>query len=145
MRELSAFIIQIIHVFVLLFVFLTPFLGDEYLLTLHLIIIPFIMLHWLTNQDVCALTELEKIVRGGCVDTETFFGQVMIPIYKDETFMGRIISPFYKFEDEETEKKAVWIGLILLWIITVIRLYPTGFKRLRQDFARVREMFTGTG
>ena len=133
-------IINLIHVVVLLFILATPFIGSEYYLTLHLIIIPFIMIHWLTNQTVCALTELEKLARGTSVDSDTFFGQMMVPIYQNESFVGKIISPFYTIQDKETEKRAVWIGLALLWIITLIRLWPTGFSQLREDLARVREI-----
>lgn len=139
MNEFWAGIIRLIHAFVLLFIVATPVFGGEYLLTLHLVIVPFIMLHWLTNQTVCALTELEKLVRG-CPDTEAFFGQIMVPIYKDESFVGEIISPFYKIEDKDTEKKAVWIGLTMLWLITLARLIPTGFEQLRYDLAHVRQM-----
>lgn len=133
-------LINIIHVIIRIFIVATPFLGSEYYLTLHLIIIPFIMLHWLTNQTVCALTELEKLARGTRDDADTFFGQMMVPIYKNESFVGRIISPFYTIQDKDTEKCAVWIGLALLWIITLIRLVPTGFSQLRGDIARVRSI-----
>ena len=133
-------IINLIHVIIRIFIVATPFLGSEYYLTLHLIIIPFIMIHWLTNQTVCALTELEKLARGTSVDADTFFGQMMVPIYQNESFVGKIISPFYTIQDKETEKRAVWIGLALLWIITLIRLLPTGFGQLRGDIASIREM-----
>jgi hypothetical protein len=119
-----------------------PFIGNEYLLSLHLLIVPFIMLHWLTNQTVCALTELEKLVRGGCEDGDTIFGQIMTPIYKDESFIGRIIAPIHTFEDADAEKRAVWIGLICLWVITLARLWPTGFRQLRRDFEGVLALFT---
>ena len=138
MRDFIAYIIQVIHILVRIFIVATPFLGNEYYLSLHLVIIPFIMLHWFTNQTVCALTELEKIVRGGCLDEETFFGQIMTPIYKNESFVGAIISPFYEIKDKDTEKKAVWVGLTLLWFITFIRLYPTNFRHLRADVATIR-------
>ena len=131
-------IIQIIHILVVLFIFLVPLFGSEYMLTLHMVIIPFIMLHWLTNQTVCALTEMEKMVRGVDSDEGTFFGQVMTPIYKGESFIGRLAAPFHTFKDEDEEKRAVWVGLTLLWIITLLRLYPTGFRRLRQDLATIR-------
>lgn len=98
------------------------------------------MIHWLTNQTVCALTELEKLARGTRDDADTFFGQMMVPIYKNESFIGRIISPFYTIQDKDTEKCAVWIGLALLWIITLIRLVPTGFTQLRGDIAHVRSI-----
>ena len=135
--QMLAWIIRIIHFFVLAFVALTPFFGDEYFLTLHLLIIPFIMLHWLTNQTVCALTELEKIVRGGCDAEDTIFGQIVNPIYKDESFIGQLLGPVYTFKDADEEKRAVWIGLITLWCITLARLWPTGFRQLRGDLERL--------
>ena len=141
MRDFIAYLIQVIHILIRIFIVATPFVGGEYLLTIHLLTIPFIMMHWLTNQTVCALTELEKIVRGGCLDTETFFGQIMIPIYKNESFVGRIISPFYEIKDKDTEKKAVWAGLTCLWLITFMRLKKTGFSQLREDISSIRRAF----
>ena len=135
---IGAIVIQIIHILVILFIFLTPFFESEYMLTLHMVIIPFIMLHWFTNQTVCALTEFEKIIRGEVSDDATFFGQLMTPIYKSESFIGRLVGPFHTFKDEDEEKRTVWIGLTLLWIITLLRLAPTGFRRLRQDLAMIR-------
>ena len=133
-------IINYIHVLIRIFIVATPFIGNEYFLTLHLMIIPFIMIHWLTNQTVCALTELERLARGGCMEHETIFGQIFSPIYKNESFVGKIIEPFYEIKDKETEKKAVWIGLTLLWLITLIRLWPTRFRQLRGDIAHVRSL-----
>ena len=129
-------LIQLIHILVRIFIFATPFLGGDYLLSLHFIIIPFIMLHWVTNQTVCALTELERLARG-CESGDTFFGKVMDPIYKNESFVGAIISPFYTIEDKETETLAVWVGLTILWLITLIRLWPTGFSYLHLELAEV--------
>lgn len=136
--ELVVKLIQLIHILVRIFIIAVPFIGGEYMLTIHVIIIPFIMLHWATNQTVCALTELEKMARGGCKDEDTFFGKVITPIYKNESFVGTIISPFYTIEDKETEKMAVWIGLTLLWLITLFRLQQTDFAQLRADFIALR-------
>lgn len=133
-------IIRVIHFFIMAFILITPFIGDEYWLSLHVLVVPFIMLHWVTNQTVCALTEMEKFARGGCDGKDTFFGQIFIPIYKDESFLSSVLKPVYKFEDEETERRAVWIGLTMLWIITLIRLWPTHFRKLRSDFENIREM-----
>jgi hypothetical protein len=135
-------IIKIIHVLVMLFIFGVPFFGGDYLLSLHFIIVPFIMLHWVTNQSVCALTEMEKLVRGGCESGDTFFGQVMDPIYKSESFIGQVVKPFYKFEDEETETLIVWVGLTSLWLITLCKLWPTGFGYLQLELDRARQLLT---
>ena len=126
-------IIRIIHILVRIFILATPFFGGDYLLSLHFLIIPFIMLHWITNQTVCALTELERLARGGCESKDTFFGQVFEPIYKNESFVGKVISPFYTIEDRETETLAVWVGLTGLWLITLCKLWPTGFGYLHRE------------
>lgn len=139
MREFVADIIQIIHIMIRIFIVAVPFIGDEYWLTLHFITIPFIMLHWVANQTVCILTEIESAVRG-CPQVDTFIGQIVIPIYKNESFVGTMISPFYEIKDKDTEKKAVWIGLTILWLITCIRLKHMGYAQLRADIATIREM-----
>jgi len=135
-------VIQFIHFLVILFIIGAPFFGGDYLLSLHFLIVPFIMLHWITNQSVCALTELEKLVRGGCESKDTFFGQVMDPIYKSESFIGRLVAPFYTFEDEETETLFVWVSLTGLWLITLYKLWPTGFSYLHSDLRRALELLT---
>jgi hypothetical protein len=135
-------IIQIIHFLVVLFILAVPFFGGDYLLSLHFLVVPFIMLHWITNQSVCALTEIEKLVRGGCESKDTFFGQVMDPIYKSESFIGRLVAPFYTFEDEETETLFVWVSLTALWLITLYKLWPTGFAYLQLELDRTRELFS---
>lgn len=118
------YIIKFIHVLVVLFLVFTPFFGGEYFLTIHLMVVPFILLHWITNQSVCALTEMEKIVTGKTCDEETFFGQV--------------VGPIYKFKTQGEENVCVWTIMILLWVLTFIKLQPTGFSRLRRDFATLR-------
>lgn len=135
-------IIRIIHILVRIFILATPFFGGDYLLSLHFLIIPFIMLHWITNQTVCALTELERLARGGCESKNTFFGQVFEPIYKNESFVGTVISPFYTIEDKETETLAVWVGLTGLWLITLYKLWPTGFAYLQSELVRARALFS---
>jgi hypothetical protein len=141
MKEIVAWIIRIIHIFIVNFIVFSPIFGGEYLLSIHLLVVPFIMLHWLTNQTVCALTVMEKMLRGKDLDEETFFGQVVSPIYKGSGFFADMIRPLYDIQDEETERRVVWTGLILLWIITFARLWPTGFAHLRADFAALRALF----
>jgi len=124
--------IQIVHVLVRIFLIATPFFGNEYWLSLHAVSIPFVMLHWATNQTVCALTELEKAVSGKKED-DTFFGQIFVPIYKNESFVGVVLKPFYEVKDKDEEKRLVWVGLTLLWFITLYRLSQTDFSYLRRE------------
>ncbi len=110
----------------MIFIVFTPFFGNDYLLSMHLLIIPFILAHWATNQSVCALTEIEKLVTGTRCDEETFF--------------GKIVGPIYKFKTKREENLFVWTMMITLWFITFIRLQKTDFAHLRADIAAVREM-----
>ena len=133
--------IQILHVFVRIFIILTPFLGNEYLLSMHAVTIPSVMLHWATNQTVCALTEMEKLVSGK-TEEDTFFGQVFVPIYKNESFVGTILKPWYTVKDKDEEKRLVWIGLTLIWLITLYRLSQTDFSYLREEFEDILRRFS---
>jgi len=125
-----------------IFIVATPFLGDEYLLSLHAITIPFVMMHWASNQTVCALTELEKFVSGK-KEEDTFFGQIFVPIYKNESFVGTILKPIYTVKDKDEEKRLVWIGLTLIWFITLYRLSLADFSYLREEFTRLRTQIRG--
>ena len=135
------FIIQIIHILVRIFLVATPFLGDEYLLSMHAVTIPFVMMHWASNQTVCALTEMEKLVSGN-KEEDTFFGQIFVPIYKNESFVGTILKPIYTVQDNDEEKRLVWIGLTILWFITLYRLSQTDFSYLRAELRDIIEKFT---
>jgi hypothetical protein len=109
-----------------------PILGDEYMLSMNAVTIPFVMLHWASNQTVCALTELEKLVSGN-KEEDTFFGQIFVPIYKNESFVGKILAPVYTVTDKDEEKRLVWIGMTILWIITLYRLSRSDFSYLRAE------------
>jgi hypothetical protein len=118
-------LIRAIHLVVVLFFVFAPFSSSESVLTLHLVMTPFLLLHWITNQSVCALTELEKCLTGKTEDHHTFMGQIMGPIYT--------------FQSPENETIFVWGTLVVLWLITLYKLQKRGFKELRTTFSRLTE------
>jgi hypothetical protein len=120
--------ISVIHFLLVMFLVLAPFIADEKWLGIHFIIIPFIMAHWATNQSVCALTEMEKILTGKTQD--------------EETFIGKIVAPVYKFKTKGEETLFTWLALISLWMITLFKLQKTGFSGLKADFGRVLDLLT---
>jgi hypothetical protein len=115
-------IIRTLHWSLVIFILGIPFFGGEADLTLHMVIVPFLMLHWITNQSVCALTEIEKYLRGKTDDDETFFGQV--------------VGPVYKFRTKGLENIMLWGVLLTLWMVTIFRLQSSCFRHLRADFTR---------
>lgn len=118
-------VISVIHYLIFLFLVLSPFFGNDYFLTIHLLVVPFIMLHWITNQSVCALTEMEKLVTGKTCD--------------NDTFIGKIVGPVYKFKTQKEENLFVWTTMTTLWFITFIRLQKTDFAHLRADIRALRQ------
>lgn len=118
-------VIKLIHWLVFLFVILTPFFGNDYMLSMHLLIVPFIMLHWLTNQSVCALTEIEKLITGAAHD--------------DDTFFGKVVGPIYKFKTQKEENLFVWTAMTTLWVLTFVRLQKTNFAHLRADVRALQD------
>lgn len=121
MQEVLLKVVMLIHVLFVLFVVITPFTNSNYLLLLHSIIIPFIILHWITNNDTCALTTAERYLRQN----------ISKEAYDDsQCFTCRLIEPVYNFvDDNKTFSKIIYIVTISLWLISVGKLaykYKTG-------------------
>jgi hypothetical protein len=123
--ELYLWLIRVIHYMIVLFFVLAPFSNNQQILILHFILVPFLMLHWVTNQSACALTEMEKFLTGKTED--------------HETFIGKIVGPVYKFQSCEEQNMFVWGALILLWLFTLYKLRRSNFQALRDTFTLLRE------
>ena len=94
MDEIIANIIFILHLFFTIAIIYIPFTKDEYLLNLYIIIIPFILYHWATNDDTCILTILEQKLRK-TTKKETFFQRLLDPIYNVPNDVIGILSKTY--------------------------------------------------
>ena len=115
MNEFILNVIVVFHFIFLLFVVLTPFLGNNYFLMLHFIIVPFMMAHWYANDNTCALTLIEKQIR------KELYGTKPDP---NECFTYNIIAPVYDFKKNNSDHtELIYIITILLWLVTVYRLY----------------------
>lgn len=116
MNEIILKLIVIIHILFILFVIIVPFTNSNYLLFLHVIICPFVMIHWILNDNTCALTLMEK-----------YFRQKMngdVPVKDEDCFTCRIIDPIYKFTDNFTDHSTIaYIVVTILWLISLIKLF----------------------
>lgn len=133
MNEIYLYIVMIIHFILVLFIIATPFTDSTFLLLMHGMIIPFIILHWLTNNNTCALTITEQFIR------YQLYGEIP---ESGCTFIGQIIDPVYKFTENNKENVAIiYTVTIILWIITMTKLrkkytsgdlnvYINNFKKL---------------
>lgn len=78
--DLAEFV-HYIHLALMLFGVLIPFVNDKQWLVVYSLCVPFLFFHWSTNDDTCAITMLEQYIRGESDKHKTFVGQVMNGVY----------------------------------------------------------------
>ena len=128
MNKILLDIIWILHIFIVMFVIVTPFYGDNYLLLLHSICVPFLVLHWVMNENTCALTVIEHKIR------EQIFGKNSDVIYENN-FMARLIEPVYDFRKNNKHLTYIlYFSATFLWLISVYRLYTNWKKTNLKSF-----------
>ena len=81
-------ILTILHIAFILFVILVPLTNSNYLLFTYSIFIPFMILHWILNDNTCALTYIEQYVRTKITGK---------PSDKKDCITYKLISPIYDF------------------------------------------------
>ena len=125
-------LIVLIHTLFVLFVVVTPLSSSNYFLLLHLIIVPFVIIHWLLNNNMCALTLFEKALREKISGVKTT---------KKECFTCKIIEPIYDFKNNYKERAAlIYAGTSFLLLITIYKLvkkYKEGKIKSIYDFMKI--------
>ena len=97
-------IVRCIHVLFVFFMIIAPFSNNKQLIITHAILVPFLFFHWLTNNDTCILTELEKMISKKEQNKDTFIGSILSPVY--------II-------DDCTSRKLTKMTTLLLWCFSL--------------------------
>jgi len=106
--------IMLIHILYILFVFLAPFVDSNYLLLLHVTMLPFMMLHWICNNNVCFLTMVEKKIR------KIIYGK----LDEKDCITCRIFNPIYDFnKNNKLYSKTIYTVVILLWVISLSKIF----------------------
>lgn len=114
MDKILLSLVTIIHFLVVLFVVITPFFGNNYTLLVHSIIVPFMILHWVYNDDSCFLTTVELSLR------KKIYGK---PVDKNDCLTCRIMSPIYNVTEQHEEyATSIYIITLLLWSISISKL-----------------------
>lgn len=107
-------LINIIHLIVIIFVLAAPFSNSNYLMLLHAIVIPFIILHWLLNNNTCCLTVAEKYIREKNTGTT---------VKEGDCFTYQLVAPIYDFnKDHQSFSTFIYILTISLWFVSVYNL-----------------------
>lgn len=99
-------VIKVLHILFVLWCIVIPFTNNEPMLVLHLIVLPMLWLHWITNQDTCALTLIERHLRG---------------VESKDSFFHNVVSPIYVISDNNMRTLA-WAVSIALWFVTLSKI-----------------------
>lgn len=94
--------IKLIHCIIVAMMLFVPFSNNRILLSCYIMYVPFIVFHWILNDDTCALTLLECYLTGNS---------------KEESFVGRLVGPVYNITNNH-----IYIITFVLYMIAVIRL-----------------------
>jgi MFS-type transporter involved in bile tolerance (Atg22 family) len=108
--EILAGFVRILHMGVIAWMLWAPFSSSLHVVRLHVILAPFLMMHWATSTDGCALTLLESRLRG-------------IPPHT--SFIHSVVSPIYVISDADVRRVA-WITTLVLWGVSLRRLGVLG-------------------
>jgi hypothetical protein len=126
LKELILKIITFTHVLFIMFVIVAPLTPSRYFQFLHAIIIPFIIAHWILNDNTCVLTLVERKLRGKEKED-------------NDCFTCRLIEPVYDFhKNYQLFSKGTYVAVIGLWLISVGKLacgsYSGELQSLEQLF-----------
>lgn len=115
------YIVRAVHVLIVAFFVCAPFSRNCDMIVMHAIMVPFLYVHWLTNNDTCALTEVEKLLSKKTQNTETFVGSIVSPVYKIESGDVKILT-------------------LLLWVFSLSQSFQCRRKLLEKFTEPVRMM-----
>jgi hypothetical protein len=103
---IAATLISLVHFLVIAWNFYAPFSSIPLFRVSYVVFAPFLMLHWVLNDDTCALTALECKLRGleDC----------------GESFVHKIVSPIYKITDAQV-RHATWAFTAFAWLYALSR------------------------
>jgi hypothetical protein len=120
LRNIILTIITIIHYIYIIFIVAAPITNNTLLLLLHAIFVPFMIFHWILNNDTCFLTILESYIRN---DKKTFDIEELLK-KKEECFSYKLVGPIFNFkEDNEEFSTFIYIIVLALWATSLYKLY----------------------
>lgn len=110
-------IIFLLHALLFIASIVVPFTNNRTLLEFYSLIIPFLMFHWITNDDNCSLTQMEVFLTGK---------------EKEGTFFGKLLSPVYNMSNEHADKFVKSL-LFVLWFFVQFKLDRIpGLNKIRE-------------
>lgn len=114
MKEVLLKLITLLHIFFVIFMVVTPFMSSNYFLLLHAIFVPFLIFHWICNDNTCVLTVIEKKLRK----------DIYNDVDEDDCITCRLIEPVYDFrKNYKGFTVIIYTITILLFLLSSGKLF----------------------
>lgn len=109
--ELAANLTKTLHIAIMIFIIVGWAIPSKPITYLHLALIPLVILHWKTNDDVCILTELELKLRGVVCDLDEMRGR----------FIAGLIEQCFGWSPPDRLLKIVTYSVMLVsWLVSLL-------------------------
>jgi hypothetical protein len=106
--------IRVLHFSMVIAILYVPFQNDPWYLVMYTMFVPFLMLHWVMNDNNCILTVVEKQIRRSMGQKEEELSSC---------FTCQIIEPVYDITKIFPDESAlIYIITFLLWLVAVYRI-----------------------
>ena len=113
-RLTSAELVRLLHISIVIFTGIGWAFSSVQVLWVHLILVPLMKLHWLTNGGICFLTTVEHRLRGhptaGTVEQPGFIYQFVCMLMDDPPQEEKVTLWM---------ERAMWAG----WLVTILKLF----------------------
>ena len=103
---IAVILIRLIHALIIIWALVAPFSSNKRLLVSYVTITPFIVLHWILNDNVCLLSTIESNMRG---------------IDRTESFVHNVIAPVYDVH-ESVVGNLIWAYTVITWIYAASKI-----------------------
>lgn len=114
MHYLILKLITLLHIALILFIACVPLLSSNYFLLMHFISVPFIVMHWIMNNNTCCLTVAERALK------RKLYGD---DYKEEECFTCRLIEPVYDVtKNHEKFRMGLYGVMVFLWMISTGKL-----------------------
>lgn len=109
-------------------------MNSNYLLAMYILIIPFIILHWIVGDNTCCLTVSEKYLRN------KMYGEDSQESKLESCFTYKLIAPIYDFNKNFSSYSTfIYVLTISLWSLATFKL---GSKFYNGEIKSLQDLFT---
>ena len=114
MYDIVLKLIMMVHTYIVVFVTLVPLCDRNLLLFYHSVFVPFMIMHWILNDNTCVFTIAERYI------TKELYGDYN----EDECVTCKLVEPVYDFKNNyEQFENFIYGFTISLWLVSITKLY----------------------